>query len=127
MCADRKRVSGYEYHGLWKNNARSGKDGRCYYYNDELYVGDWLNDCRHGWGEQFYSQKYQDERYIGQWKNDMREGKGCLISGSSQHNNGLQHYEGKFKDDLKHGKGILRVTYNFHRVSTKPMEVKIYD
>ena len=40
-CADRKRQSGYEYHGGWKENARDGKEGKCFYYNEEFYIGDW--------------------------------------------------------------------------------------
>lgn len=48
ICADRKRINGYEYQGMWKDNMRDGKKARCYYYNDEFYIGDFSQDQRHG-------------------------------------------------------------------------------
>ena len=127
VCADRKRQTAYEYHGFWSYNLREGKNGMCYYYNEELYVGDWLQDQRHGQGDHFY--KYNDERYVGDWRYDMRHGKGVLTSngGSSSSSSGFHHYEGKFRQDKKNGKGILKVTFNYQRFLSKPIEVKIYE
>lgn len=128
VCADRKRTTGYEYHGYWKENARDGKGGKCYYYNEGFYIGDWQQDQRHGQGEHFY--KYYEERYVGGWRYDMRYGNGTLInnggSGSSG-GGGQRHYEGRFKEDKQHGRGILKVTQNYQRFSTKQKEVKVYE
>lgn len=44
ICADRKRTTGYEYHGYWKEDARDGRGGKCYYYNEGFYIGDWQQD-----------------------------------------------------------------------------------
>ena len=126
-CCDRKKSSGYEYHGYWKENARDGKQGKCFYYNEEFYIGDWQYDQRHGFGDHFYKQEL---RYIGDWRYDMRHGKGTYISNgqsSSSSNGGLHHFEGKFKEDMRHGRGILMVTQNYQRYSTKSKEVKIYE
>lgn len=107
MTADKKRMTGYEYQGPWKDNLKEGKNGKCFYYNEEFYIGDWQQDQRHGQGDHFY--KYNEERYIGDWRYDMRHGKGTLIwvqnsSGGSGHH----HYEGRFKQDRRNGRGILK-------------------
>jgi len=36
ICADVANKHNYEYHGQWENNKRDGQ-GRCYYYNGDLY------------------------------------------------------------------------------------------
>ena len=40
----RKKPQGYEYHGNWKDGLRDGKNGKCFYYNDSFYIGDWQQD-----------------------------------------------------------------------------------
>ena len=42
ICGDRKKQSGYEYIGHWKENLREGKKGKCFYFNEEFYIGDWF-------------------------------------------------------------------------------------
>jgi len=97
ICADKEKRSNYEYLGYWKNNLRDG-EGKCYFYNGDLYVGDWKAGKRHGKGDYFYRK---GERYTGDWKNDMREGQGTLVS-----SNGAK-YEGGFKQDKKHLRGKM--------------------
>jgi len=46
-CSNKQKRTNYEYHGEWKQNLREGH-GHCYYYNEELYVGEWKADKRHG-------------------------------------------------------------------------------
>lgn len=105
ICANRKKTSGYEYQGPWRDGNREGPHGKCFYYSESFYIGDWLTDMRHGVGEQFY--KYNEERYIGEWKYDMRHGKCILTSvgvlggqnggATNVSQNCLNHYEGQFK------------------------------
>lgn len=39
--------------------------GKCFYYNGDLYVGNWKHGKRHGYGDHFYRK---GERYTGDWK-----------------------------------------------------------
>mmetsp|Transcript_9364 Transcript_9364/g.14214 ORF Transcript_9364/g.14214 Transcript_9364/m.14214 type:complete len:270 (+) Transcript_9364:155-964(+) len=129
-CYDKKRTSGYEYHGPWKDDLRDGKDGKCFYYDEDFYIGDWKKDKRDGSGELFFSRKYKEKRYIGKWRNDYMHGRGTLISsGGNQpgQQGGQEHYEGDFHKGMKHGIGILKVTMNYQRYSAKPREVKVYE
>ena len=39
-CGDKDKKSNYEYEGDWQGNLRNGI-GRCFYYNGDLFVGQW--------------------------------------------------------------------------------------
>ncbi|CDW89401.1 serine threonine-protein kinase ctr1-like [Stylonychia lemnae] len=97
ICADKNKEKNYEYEGEWLKNRRHG-NGRCFYYNKDLYVGQWLEGQRHGRGTHFTGD---GERYEGEWRNDMRDGEGILWS-----TNGIQYY-GTFKNDKKDGTGEI--------------------
>ena len=96
-CANKEKRTNYEYHGMWREGVREGH-GKCYYYNEDLYVGDWKADKRHGFGELFTRKQ---ERYKGMWKNNMKDGKGTLTS----HNGTI--FTGRWFQDKKHGEGEL--------------------
>lgn len=124
IAANRKKPTGYEYQGPWRDGLREGKDGKCFFYNDTFYIGEWQKDMRHGRGELF--GKYNEERYVGEWSHDLRHGKGIVTcigslnsSTGSQGGSCLNHYEGRFKEDRRHGRGILKMTQNHHRHSFK--------
>ena len=53
IAKDRSNVRSYEYVGHWTDNKRDGPGGRCYYYNGDLYEGEWLRGKRHGKGTAF--------------------------------------------------------------------------
>lgn len=97
ICGDKENGYNYEYEGQWKNNLREGQ-GRCFYYNGDLYVGMWKQGKRHRGGTQFYRKL---ERYEGEWQNDMRDGGGILWSANNT------KYVGTFKRDKKHGTGEI--------------------
>ncbi len=42
------------YMGEWRNNERKGF-GTCYYSDDSIYEGQWRDDVREGWAKQSYS------------------------------------------------------------------------
>ena len=46
-CSNKQKRTNYEYHGEWRQNFREGQ-GHCYYYNEDLYYGQWKQDKRHG-------------------------------------------------------------------------------
>ena len=46
-----------------------------YYYNGDLYEGDWVNDKQEGQGT--YTWK-NGSKYVGSWKDDKKNGKRLL-------------------------------------------------
>ena len=47
-----------------------------YYYNGDLYEGDWINDKREGQGTYVWKN---GSKYIGSWKDDKKNGEGTLV------------------------------------------------
>lgn len=72
--------------------------GRWEYIGGNIYVGEWLNNKRHGRGTMTQPDGYQ---YVGQWKDDKPHGQGRLTLG-----NGVK-YEGEFSNAAYNGKGTL--------------------
>ena len=70
IAKDRQDPRNYEYRGLWQENRRDGQ-GRCYFYNGDLYEGEWVRGKRHGKGKAFLQS---GERYVGLWEADRRHG-----------------------------------------------------
>ena len=70
-----------------------------FYENGEYYIGQWLNNHKHGKGIIYY--KNGNIMYDGEYVNDKREGNGKYI-----YENG-EYYIGEWKNDLRHGKGII--------------------
>ena len=68
ICNEKDKKLNYEYQGMWKSNLREGQ-GKCFYYNGDLYVGEWRSGKRHGKGEMFYRR---GDRYIGEFKSDHK-------------------------------------------------------
>ena len=73
--------------------------GKCYYYNEDLYVGHWKAGKRHGEEGELFTRK--GDKYKGQWKNDMKDGKGTFTA-----SNGSK-YVGRWSQDKKHGNGEM--------------------
>ena len=61
LARDTENQRNYEYIGDWVNNKREGQ-GRCYFYNGDLYQGHWKNGKRNGQGTCFMQN---GERYVG--------------------------------------------------------------
>ncbi|KAI2658560.1 hypothetical protein H4Q32_016654 [Labeo rohita] len=71
-CAKTKTV----YRGQWYLGKRQGQG--IMYYNQAAtswYKGEWMNNCREGWGKQCYPS---GNVYEGQWKNNVRHGEGTM-------------------------------------------------
>lgn len=91
-----------------------------YYFNGDIYDGDWFHDMRQGRGKYTYSS---GAYYDGQWKDDKKEGKGFFDWGDGTtyrgdwSNNqrcgyGVNKYadgdvyKGQWMDDIQQGRGI---------------------
>lgn len=70
--------------------------GRYVWPNGEIYVGEWLNDMRHGMGNNTSSEGH---RYIGQFHQGKRQGQGTYTFPSGE------SYTGVWLDDKRHGIG----------------------
>uniref|UniRef100_A0A0K6S9H0 MORN repeat-containing protein 3 n=1 Tax=Chromera velia CCMP2878 TaxID=1169474 RepID=A0A0K6S9H0_9ALVE len=72
-------------------------------YTKESYKGEWLNNCKHGYGVQTYKN---GAIYEGQWYNGKREGQGALwlkIPGKKQWR---KAYTGTWRNDKQEGEGL---------------------
>ncbi len=84
------------YVGQVVNQKRHGK-GVMYYQNGEKYDGKWKDDKRAGHGVMFYQS---GSKYDGEWENDQRNGQGVYICPDGD------KYDGEWKNDQCTNKGV---------------------
>ncbi|XP_056109020.1 radial spoke head 10 homolog B [Rhinichthys klamathensis goyatoka] len=94
------------YKGDWVNNCREGWGKRCY-PSGNVYEGQWSNNVRHGEGTMRWLQL--DQQYSGQWLNGIQDGKGthtwfCKRVPCSQYPR-MNEYTGEFVQGMRHGQG----------------------
>ncbi|KAK7122838.1 hypothetical protein R3I94_019823 [Phoxinus phoxinus] len=94
------------YKGDWVNNCREGWGKRCY-PSGNVYEGQWRNNVRHGRGTMTWVQL--DQQYSGQWLNGIQDGKGthtwfCKRVPCSQYPR-MNEYTGEFIQGMRHGQG----------------------
>lgn len=89
--------NGEKYIGQFSDNKLNGK-GK-YIKNGGVYYGEWLNDQRHGHGEEVWKN---GDRYIGEYQHNKKHGKGKLIMKNGQ------TYVGQFENDKMNGIGSLQ-------------------
>lgn len=66
-------TDGTLYYARKKEDLMDGKGIAIYPFENTIYVGEFKNLKREGWGTLFYPNK---DRYIGEWKNDTMDGPG---------------------------------------------------
>ena len=89
--------NGDYYIGEWLNNLKHGK-GKLYYKNGKIkYEGDFIKDKFDGYGKYIYEN---GEYYIGQWQKNLKHGKGTYY-----YKNGKIKYEGDFIKNKLEGNG----------------------
>ncbi|KAK2876594.1 hypothetical protein Q8A67_020690 [Cirrhinus molitorella] len=94
------------YKGEWVNNCREGWGKRCY-PSGNVYEGQWKNNVRHGEGIMRWVQLNQ--QYTGQWVNGIQDGKGTHTwfrkrLPCSQYPR-MNEYTGEFIQGMRHGQG----------------------
>lgn len=52
--------------------------GKMYYLNGDVYEGEWLEDCREGYGEVGFAD---GGRYVGEWRDNRPYGEGAYYCG----------------------------------------------
>lgn len=95
---------------LWKewdyNADKRGLRHTVYQVNGNQYTGDWLNNLKHGKGEERYADGHL---YEGDWKKGKKNGYGVLSMKDDRKNCYKRVYSGGWKNSKKHGYG----TYYF--------------
>jgi hypothetical protein len=103
-----------KFEPLWKDwDRRAQKHGlhaTVYSTNKDEYIGEWLNNKRHGKGVYNYIKKGQI--YEGEWFNNARHGFGNL-SIKNKDNIYKKVYSGGWKDDKKHVRMLFKISNNF--------------
>ena len=84
------------YDGNFENGFPEG-EGKCYYENEDYYIGLFSKGIRHGKGIIYY--KNGNIKFKGDFVEDKAEGNGTYIWEDGE------YYEGQFYNNLKHGKG----------------------
>jgi hypothetical protein len=93
------------YDGEWKENALSGK-GTFIWKTGQKYVGEWLNDTRHGYGVLTFAEDATALSYDGEWKEGEKSGKGTFTWKNGQ------KYVGEWLNNMFHGHGFLKYPEN---------------
>mmetsp|Transcript_2480 Transcript_2480/g.8713 ORF Transcript_2480/g.8713 Transcript_2480/m.8713 type:complete len:730 (+) Transcript_2480:312-2501(+) len=101
--ADDARASGEQkydcgdfYSGPFSKVGRQGGGGNCAYSDGAKYEGGWVDDLRHGHGEQLYAD---GANYAGAWHGGRRNGFGaCTFANRDK-------YDGKWFADQRCGRG----------------------
>jgi len=81
------------------SSSSSSNNNSIIYPNGDEYIGNLLNNYKHGHGTLKYAST--GAIYIGEFKDDKRSGNGRTVTMDSA------IYEGKYLDDKKHGYGVL--------------------
>ena len=110
------------YEGAWRDDKACGH-GKATYPNGDIYVGDWLDDERSGWG--LYTVASCKDVYEGAWEADRIHGKGRYsyaegatfegvyergerLHGRLTSGDGATVYDGDWSGSERHGTGTLR-------------------
>lgn len=84
--------------GIDERGVRNGEGTFTSHSDNSVYVGNWVNDVKHGHGK--FTMPSGDS-YEGDWVQDKKHGQGLFIFGEGG------SYEGGFENNLKHGKGTF--------------------
>ena len=87
----------YTTHSI-RHRGEKEEDTSCYCSSLTKYVGEWKEDERDGYGEEFGENSLV---YKGEWKRNKKNGKGVL------YHHGHIIYDGEWKEDQKEGHGIF--------------------
>ena len=102
------------YKGMFKDSRPHGqgilKQGRFMGSGASVYVGEWVNGLRNGYG--VLDDIIAGEKYMGMWSNDMKCGAGCVVTLDGV------YYEGTFAQNKMIGQGLMifedDTTYHGH-------------
>ena len=99
----------YAYDGEYNAGLKSGNGREKIAASNELYIGDFLQDQRHGFGQLTYT--YDDDEpkyeYQGGFQEGKKSGKGHEKHYSQSNKKIIQSYQGDYANGLYDGSGVL--------------------
>ncbi|CAH1788427.1 unnamed protein product [Owenia fusiformis] len=103
-----KYANGDVYEGYFKDGVRHGhgvfKQGRMTSSLASVFVGEWANDKRNGYG--VLDDILKGEKFIGMWVDDNRHGNGVMVTLDGM------YYEGNFATNKMSGTGLVMTEDN---------------
>lgn len=94
----------YNYYGNFIDGKKNGKGKYEDLEQNRIYEGYFLNDKKHGYGEEEYSD---GSYYKGDFKNDLKNGKGIFMLDKKDEEKKINFYNGDFKNDKIWGEGLF--------------------
>ena len=82
--------------------------------SSQKYIGDWRDNCKEGFGIQFYKN---GDKYEGMWAVDKRHGQGTYWK--NEGSKLRREYTGDWYEDKKHGRGTF-----FYKIDLRPSSKK---
>lgn len=107
------KETGDIYEGEFKEN--SILRGKATYVNNDVYIGEFYNNWRHGQGIMTYAN---NNVYSGTWVRDKKHKNGTFTTSNST-------YECEWLNDKKHGPGVETTSDNITYIGTWEEDVKI--
>ncbi len=97
-----------KYIGILSDNFTKEKIGINYYNNKNIYIGEWKNNLKEGYGLYIYDKNInnQNQIYIGKWKNGLKSEKGIYIISNNLNLLYFRAYFGEINNE-KIEKGIM--------------------
>ncbi len=90
-----------KYIGILSDNLTKEKIGINYYNNKNIFIGEWKNNLKEGYGLYIYDKNInnQNQIYIGKWKNGLKSEKGIFIISNNSNLSNLRAYFGKINNE----------------------------
>ena len=85
-----------------RNIIRDKKEVKFPFVAGNSYKGDWLDNCKHGFGVEI---GIDGNKYEGEWERDKKHGKGTLWVKKGK--TFKKQYEGEWEEDMMYGYGIF--------------------
>ena len=90
-----------KYIGILSDNLTKEKIGINYYNNKNIFIGEWKNNLKEGYGLYIYDKNInnQNQIYIGKWKNGLKSEKGIFIISNNSNLSNLRAYFGEINNE----------------------------
>ncbi len=95
--------NGDKYEGEWSINLKHANDNFTYVISWDIYIGQWKDGERSGFGKLVFRGIYEGDTFEGQFKDNLISGEGIYLYNSRSFIG--DKYKGQWKGGLKSGNG----------------------